>query len=324
MWVSDEPWADITYHYGRWVYDPEEGWLWIPGYVWAPAWVIWREGGDYLGWFPMPPDYGDFDDGPYYGGHYGWDDCYGYRTWYRMDQDRFFSLWIFVDHEHFARRDYRSFAIERERVRDVIRRTSDSTRYAMSGDRIVNRSVPNDRIERAMHHRIEAVPAHRFLRGNVPMVPSSAGRDIARREHEGGRQHGDEGSRRERHDDGGAGPFKGPPSHDRGQGDGDRSGKGDRSRHWENAAPPLPPAPSAQPPDTGPKHERHEQHGDGEHNPPPQRFERAPPMREMHEHTQGGPSHEGGGQPNGQPHGNSHQDHDHGDGKPDHDKGQQN
>ena len=189
LWVSDEPWADITYHYGRWVYDPEEGWLWIPGYVWAPAWVIWREGDGYLGWFPMPPDYGDFDDGPYFGGHYDWDDCYGYRTWYGMDRDTFFGLWIFVDHEHFYRRDYRNFAIGRPAIRDIIHRTSDSTHYAMSGNHIVNRSVPIDRIEQAVHHRIERAPARQFLHGDVPITAPSTGRDIARQEHGGGPGH---------------------------------------------------------------------------------------------------------------------------------------
>ena len=22
--------------------DPYDGWLWVPGYTWAPAWVVWR------------------------------------------------------------------------------------------------------------------------------------------------------------------------------------------------------------------------------------------------------------------------------------------
>ena len=56
VWVSDYSWGDIPFHYGRWVYDPAYGWLWIPGYVWAPAWVLWRYGDGYVGWFPMPPD----------------------------------------------------------------------------------------------------------------------------------------------------------------------------------------------------------------------------------------------------------------------------
>ena len=54
-WASDEPWAWATYHYGRWVYDSYYGWLWTPGTQWAPAWVSWREGDDYVGWAPLPP-----------------------------------------------------------------------------------------------------------------------------------------------------------------------------------------------------------------------------------------------------------------------------
>src|SRR5262249_25433752 len=32
------------------------GWAWIPGRVYAPAWVSWRVGdAGYIGWAPMPP-----------------------------------------------------------------------------------------------------------------------------------------------------------------------------------------------------------------------------------------------------------------------------
>lgn len=54
-WMSEEPWAWATYHYGRWVWNSYYGWLWTPGVEWAPAWVSWREGGDYVGWAPLPP-----------------------------------------------------------------------------------------------------------------------------------------------------------------------------------------------------------------------------------------------------------------------------
>ena len=30
-WVSEEPWAWATYHYGRWYSDDFYGWGWIPG-----------------------------------------------------------------------------------------------------------------------------------------------------------------------------------------------------------------------------------------------------------------------------------------------------
>ena len=54
-WVSDDPWGWACYHYGRWTYDPYYGWVWIPGYEWAPAWVSWRFGGGYSGWAPLGP-----------------------------------------------------------------------------------------------------------------------------------------------------------------------------------------------------------------------------------------------------------------------------
>jgi hypothetical protein len=54
-WVSEEPWAWAVYHYGRWYCDDYYGWIWIPGYEWAPAWVEWRIGGAYVGWAPLGP-----------------------------------------------------------------------------------------------------------------------------------------------------------------------------------------------------------------------------------------------------------------------------
>ena len=54
-WVSEDPWGWAVYHYGRWTYDNYYGWVWIPGYEWAPAWVSWRYGGGYSGWAPMGP-----------------------------------------------------------------------------------------------------------------------------------------------------------------------------------------------------------------------------------------------------------------------------
>ncbi len=54
-WVSDDPWGWACYHYGRWTYDNYYGWVWVPGYEWAPAWVTWRYGGGYSGWAPLGP-----------------------------------------------------------------------------------------------------------------------------------------------------------------------------------------------------------------------------------------------------------------------------
>jgi hypothetical protein len=54
-WVSDEPWAWATYHYGRWDFADQYGWYWVPQTQWAPAWVSWHQGGGYVGWAPLQP-----------------------------------------------------------------------------------------------------------------------------------------------------------------------------------------------------------------------------------------------------------------------------
>jgi hypothetical protein len=57
MWVSDYDWGWAPFHYGRWLMDPYYGWVWVPGYEWSPAWVAWRDGGDYYGWAPLRPGF---------------------------------------------------------------------------------------------------------------------------------------------------------------------------------------------------------------------------------------------------------------------------
>ena len=55
-WVSYEDYGGVVYHYGRWAHLPDEGWVWVPGNTWAPAWVSWRSNDDYIGWAPLPPE----------------------------------------------------------------------------------------------------------------------------------------------------------------------------------------------------------------------------------------------------------------------------
>jgi len=56
-WVSDEPFGWAVYHYGRWAFSPAMGWMWLPGSVWAPAWVSWRWTDGYAAWCPLGPRY---------------------------------------------------------------------------------------------------------------------------------------------------------------------------------------------------------------------------------------------------------------------------
>ena len=88
-WASDEPFGWATYHYGRWVNLDGTGWVWVPGYTWAPAWVSWRDNDDYVGWAPLPPEtevgIDFFDPGFYFGfGFHIGDDCdlaFGIGPW---------------------------------------------------------------------------------------------------------------------------------------------------------------------------------------------------------------------------------------------------
>jgi hypothetical protein len=57
-WRSNEPFGEICYHYGRWVQLADCGWVWVPGFDWAPAWVAWRAADGIAGWAPLPPEYG--------------------------------------------------------------------------------------------------------------------------------------------------------------------------------------------------------------------------------------------------------------------------
>jgi hypothetical protein len=49
------PVEETVSHYGRWVNTPSAGWLWVPGRVWSPAWVDWRQNDEYVSWAPLPP-----------------------------------------------------------------------------------------------------------------------------------------------------------------------------------------------------------------------------------------------------------------------------
>ena len=52
---ASTPVEETVSHYGRWVNSPTAGWLWVPGRVWAPAWVDWKQNDTYVSWAPLPP-----------------------------------------------------------------------------------------------------------------------------------------------------------------------------------------------------------------------------------------------------------------------------
>lgn len=95
-WVSYEPWGWVPYHYGSWDYLPAYGWVWQPGYVWAPAWVYWYWGPSHVGWCPT----GYYTR--FYGSRFG--PGFGFRSgvygWAGGDWG-YFDRWSFVNAGYF-------------------------------------------------------------------------------------------------------------------------------------------------------------------------------------------------------------------------------
>lgn len=72
FWVPSEPWGWVPYHLGIWMWNKKKGWLWIPGSVFAPAWVDWAFLSGRFCWRPWSLmdwyGYATYGDGylPYY------------------------------------------------------------------------------------------------------------------------------------------------------------------------------------------------------------------------------------------------------------------
>jgi hypothetical protein len=140
-WLSEEPWGWATYHYGRWYYDDYYGWIWIPGYDWAPAWVEWRYGDDYVGWAPL---------GPYA----IWDFHYGVR--YRHHWVTPWHWWAFVDCRHVGSPALHRYVYRNADNRRYIGNTREAGNVRYRNGRIESRGPDRSFVERKGRVRIEA------------------------------------------------------------------------------------------------------------------------------------------------------------------------
>ncbi len=129
-WMSEEPWAWATYHYGRWVWDSYYGWLWVPGAEWAPAWVAWREGSDYVGWAPLPPS---CDFGPQGTTIYAEQVVYAPNTF------------VFVERRHFCEPIRPSVLIVNQ---TIVNQTVNVTKIQRVNQLVVNHGPRVDEIQR--------------------------------------------------------------------------------------------------------------------------------------------------------------------------------
>jgi hypothetical protein len=161
VWSTDYEWGNIAFHYGRWVNDPENGWLWIPGFIWSPGWVILRSDGHYTGWMPLPPDdeflrgsekksfrlsYADrLTTLDYKNGYYGYSRWYGnaYNTY------RFARNWVFVGSGDIGDGDYvRRSVTQPAEITSILLRTHDATNYSVINN-YIGKPIANRSRERA-------------------------------------------------------------------------------------------------------------------------------------------------------------------------------
>lgn len=141
-WASYEPFGWATYHYGRWVMDPYYGWVWVPGTVWAPAWVAWREADDCVGWAPLGPQV-------------GWSVSVGLTFGNYHTSSIPYDQWCFVDRYRFDSRDVSSVVYPVSRNEVVFRRSTDATRFRVrNGGAPVNEGIRVASLERSMGRRI--------------------------------------------------------------------------------------------------------------------------------------------------------------------------
>ncbi|RME19557.1 MAG: hypothetical protein D6806_18105 [Deltaproteobacteria bacterium] len=102
-WVSFFDWGWAPFHYGSWAYLSSLGWVWVPGTVWAPAWVIWRYSDTYIGWAPMLAGFGLW---------FGW----GYYP-------VVYEYWTFIHWDHFCDPHPHHHYLPRRQAGRIFRRT---------------------------------------------------------------------------------------------------------------------------------------------------------------------------------------------------------
>src|SRR4030043_55588 len=86
VWVGYEPWGWAPYHYGRWAFAVNIGWLWVPpargDVFWAPGYVGWVRTGDHVAWVPPAPREVYYGRGNY--GRYSTNNTHGNITQVRV------------------------------------------------------------------------------------------------------------------------------------------------------------------------------------------------------------------------------------------------
>ena len=167
-WISDEQFGWATYHYGRWIRLRSVGWVWVPGEYWAPAWVSWRKGNDYVGWAPLPPE-AQFDRQT------------GIRNWADNYYDIGPEQYAFVPASEFGRKVSPREIVPIERNVTIINQTTNVTNITYNNSVIVDRGPSYDDLRSRSRQPIERFRLERrqdfntgapVFRGDVVALPT--------------------------------------------------------------------------------------------------------------------------------------------------------
>lgn len=143
MWLADDPWGSLPYHYGRWTFDSFYGWVWVPGDVWGPAWVSWRYGDGWCGWAPLPPDA-------------GWRVGVGLTfDAYALDSRIDSYGWCFVPARDLTSGSIRTRIVPASRNVTYLSITTNVTNYTIVNSRPAERGLRREMIERDTGRRIK-------------------------------------------------------------------------------------------------------------------------------------------------------------------------
>ena len=156
---SDEPFAWAAYHYGRWYQDTDLGWCWVPGNVWAPAWVTWRKSNDYVGWAPLPPESDGFSIGVRIS---------------NADVPR--ERWYFIPARSFLHPQLSGEIVFGSRQPDVFDRTQPAGTVVVQNNIVVNNVITVNFIEQQTNQKVTEVKAQTVTDPNaVKATPTGQG-----------------------------------------------------------------------------------------------------------------------------------------------------
>ena len=133
------PQEEIVHHYGRWTYSPAVGWVWVPGRVWSPAWVDWREDDSHVVWSPLPPGVYIVDDRVMDPGIYN---------------DRYDDRYVVVEKRYFVEPEIYKYHVVKNKKKVIIHEMRKVDGVMVVDHRVINRGPEVSVIERVLGNPI--------------------------------------------------------------------------------------------------------------------------------------------------------------------------